>query len=186
MTRPREGLLIAAFAAIAVLVGGNAVGIRFSNRELDPLWGAGLRFALAATLLVAAMAVLRLKLPRGRALTGALLFGPSTLAAPSPSAIARSSNYTPGSVRPPCARAVETLLLAVLQVQERLRVVAVARALVPLVGVALMSHAPLRESLPLLSLLAAGQCVMHRSSDGARTPVPACPPGGDDRWGGGA
>ena len=37
MTRPREGLLIAAFAAIALLVGGNAVGIRFSNRELDPL-----------------------------------------------------------------------------------------------------------------------------------------------------
>ena len=31
--------------------------------------------ALAATVLVAAMAVLRLELPRGRALTGALLFG---------------------------------------------------------------------------------------------------------------
>jgi hypothetical protein len=64
-----------AFAAIAVLVGGNAVGIRFSNRELDPLWGAGVRFALAATLLVVAMALLRLELPSGRALTGALLFG---------------------------------------------------------------------------------------------------------------
>src|SRR4051812_37758514 len=75
MARPREGLLVAAFAAIAVLVGGNAVGIRFSNRELDLLWGAGLRFALAATVLVAAMVVLKLKLPRGRALTGALLFG---------------------------------------------------------------------------------------------------------------
>ena len=75
MPRPGEGVLIAAFAAIALLVGGNAVGIRFSNRELDPLWGAGLRFALAASLLVGAMAVLRLELPRGRALTGALLFG---------------------------------------------------------------------------------------------------------------
>src|SRR4051795_10562296 len=75
MPRPPEGLLMAAFAAVAVLVGGNAVGIRFSNRELDPLWGAGLRFALAAILLGAAMAVLRLKLPRGRARTGALVFG---------------------------------------------------------------------------------------------------------------
>ena len=91
--------MTAAFAAIAVLVGGNAVGIRFSNRELDPLWGAGLRFALAAIVLGAAMAVLRLELPRGRALTGALLFGSSTLAARSPSAITRSSSYTPGSVR---------------------------------------------------------------------------------------
>src|SRR3954462_6283772 len=75
MRRPREGVVIAAFAALAVLVGGNAVGIRFSNRELDPLWGAGLRFALAAIVLVAAMAVMKLRLPRGRALTGALLFG---------------------------------------------------------------------------------------------------------------
>src|SRR5918911_5018324 len=75
MPRPREGSLIGAFAATAALVGGNTVGIRFSNRELDPLWGAGLRFALAATLLGVVMAVLKLELPRGRALTGALLFG---------------------------------------------------------------------------------------------------------------
>jgi hypothetical protein len=39
-----------AFITMSVLAGGNAVAIRFSNRELDPLWGAGLRFLLAATL----------------------------------------------------------------------------------------------------------------------------------------
>src|SRR3954462_6700739 len=156
MPRPREGVLTAAFVAIAVLVGGNAVGIRFSNRELDPLWGAGLRFALAATVLAAAMAVLGLELPRGRALTGALLFGVLDVGG------AFGLGYFAlvelhagfGSILLALVP-LATRLLAVLEGQERLRVVAVAGTLVALVGVALMSSTPLRESLPLLSLLAA-------------------------------
>src|SRR3954469_3588097 len=155
MPRPREGVLIAAFAALAVLVGGNAVGIRFSNRELDPLWGAGLRFALAAVVLVAVMAVLRLELPRGRALTGALLFGVldvgGAFAFGYYALVALHAGF--GSILlallPPA-----TLLLAALQGQERLRVVAVTGPLVALVGVGLLSRAPLQDSLPLRSLLA--------------------------------
>lgn len=53
-----ERIVLAAFALNGVLAGGNAVGIRYSNRELEPLWGAGLRFALAAALLLALMAAL--------------------------------------------------------------------------------------------------------------------------------
>ena len=70
-----ERIALAAFVAGAVLAGGNAVAIRFSNRELDPLWGGGLRFSLAALLLIGVMAVLRLPFPRGRALAGAVLYG---------------------------------------------------------------------------------------------------------------
>jgi drug/metabolite transporter (DMT)-like permease len=155
MPRPPEGVVLAAFAAIAVLVGGNAVGIRFSNRELDPLWGAGLRFALAATVLAAVMAVLGLKLPRGRALTGALLFGVLDVGG------AFGLGYYAlvelhagfGSILLALVP-LATLLLAVLQRQERLRAVAGAGTVVALVGVALMSRAPLRESLPVLSVLA--------------------------------
>src|SRR3954467_1978877 len=156
MPRPREGVLVAAFAAIAVLVGGNAVGIRFRNRELDPLWGAGLRFALAAIVLGAAMAVLQLELPRGRALTGALLFGlldvGGAFALGYYALVELHAGF--GSILLALVP-LATLLLAVLHGQERLRVVAVAGTLVSLVGVALMSRAPLGESLPLLSLLAA-------------------------------
>lgn len=75
MTSPGERVALAAFVTQAVLAGGNAVGIRFSNRELAPLWGAGLRFSLAAALLLIVMAVLRLPFPRGRALTGSVLYG---------------------------------------------------------------------------------------------------------------
>jgi drug/metabolite transporter (DMT)-like permease len=139
-----------------VFVGGNAVGIRFSNRELDPLWGAGLRFGLAATVLVAAMAVLRLELPSGRALTGALLFGlldvGGAFALGYYALVELHAGF--GSILLALVP-LATLLLAVLHGQERLRVVAVAGTLASLAGVALMSRAPLRESLPLLSLLAA-------------------------------
>ena len=44
---------LAAFVTGSVLAGGNGVAIRFSNRELDPLWGAGLRFVIAALLMFA-------------------------------------------------------------------------------------------------------------------------------------
>ena len=70
-----ERVALTAFVTYAVLAGGNAVCIRFSNRELAPLWGASLRFALAAALLLAVMVLLRLAFPRGRALIGSLLYG---------------------------------------------------------------------------------------------------------------
>ena len=43
-----DRLALGAFAGAVVIGGSNFVAVRFSNRELDPLWGAGLRFALAA------------------------------------------------------------------------------------------------------------------------------------------
>jgi drug/metabolite transporter (DMT)-like permease len=70
-----ERVAVTAFVTYTVLAGGNAVGIRFSNRELAPLWGASLRFALAAGLFLAVMVVLRLAFPRGRPLLGSLLYG---------------------------------------------------------------------------------------------------------------
>jgi drug/metabolite transporter (DMT)-like permease len=68
-------LTLAAFALMTVVAGANAVAVRFSNFELPPFWGAFLRFAAAATIFWVIFLVMRLKLPRGRALTGALIYG---------------------------------------------------------------------------------------------------------------
>lgn len=64
-----------AFAFVVVLFGSNFVAIRLSNRYLDPLLGAGLRFSLAAVLLVAVVAALRIPWPRGKALRAAVHYG---------------------------------------------------------------------------------------------------------------
>lgn len=155
MSGDDDRVALAAFVMIALFAGGNAVGIRFSNRELAPLWGASLRFSLAAALLVAVMAMLRLALPRGRALAGALLYGLINFGASFALVYYALVQLHAGFGQTLLALVpLATLLLAVLQRQERLRVAAVVGTLLALVGVALMSRAPLRGSLPLPSLLA--------------------------------
>lgn len=147
---------MSAFVLGAVLAGGNAVAIRFSNRELDPLWGASLRFALASVLLVAVFLALRLALPRGRALAGAVAFGVLQFAATFGLAYYALVELHAGFGQILLALVpLLTLLLAVGQRQERLRLAAVAGTVLAFAGVAVMASAPLRESLPLVSVLAA-------------------------------
>jgi drug/metabolite transporter (DMT)-like permease len=150
-----ERVALGAFLVASVLAGGNAIGVRFSNRELSPLWGAGLRFALATTLLVALMAALRLAPPAGKALTGAVLYGALNFGAAFALVyygfveVHAGIGQTLLAVVP-----LATLLLAVLQQQERFRTEGILGAALALIGIAVLSHAPLRESVPLLSLLA--------------------------------
>lgn len=73
-TLPRPAVLVA-FVAVTVMIGGNMVGVRFSNRELDPFWGAASRFALGTLILAAYMVVRRIDVPRGRAFVGAMIYG---------------------------------------------------------------------------------------------------------------
>ena len=155
MAANRERVALASFITGSVLAGGNAVGVRFSNRELAPLWGAGLRFLVAAALLVAVMAALRQPPPRGRALTGALLYGLFNFGGAFALAYYGFVRVHAGLGQTLLALVpLATLLLAVVQRQERLRVAAVVGTLLALAGIAVMSRAPLQGSIPLLSLLA--------------------------------
>lgn len=152
MSRDRIALL--SFLASSVLAGGNAVAIRFSNRELDPLWGAGLRFAAAAGLLLIAMAVLRFPFPRGRALMGVVLYGVLNFAGAFALAYYGLLEIHAGLGQTLLALVpLLTLLIAVAWRQERLRAAAVVGTILALAGVTLISGASV-QSVPLLSLLA--------------------------------
>jgi drug/metabolite transporter (DMT)-like permease len=144
-----------AFVAMSLLAGGNAVAIRYSNRELAPLWGAGIRFALATALLGLVMLVLRLSLPRGPALTGAMLYGALAIGGAFALAYYGLVRIHGGVGQTLLALVpLATLFLAVAQRQERLRAGAIAGGLVALAGIAVMSNATIRADVPLLSLLA--------------------------------
>jgi drug/metabolite transporter (DMT)-like permease len=144
-----------AFVLSAVLAGGNGIGIRFSNRELEPLWGAGLRFALAAALFAVVMVAMRLTLPRGRALAGVVVFGLLQFAATYALAYYALVELHAGFGQILLALVpLMALLLATAQGQERLRLAALGGTILALAGVAVMSSAPLRDSLPALSVLA--------------------------------
>jgi len=174
VTRGRERLALIAFLAEATLASGNAVGVRFSNRELAPLWGAGLRFSLAALLLLAIMAALRLRIPRGRALVGAVLYG-LTIAGAFAFAYHALVQIHAGLGQTVLALVpLATLLLAVAQRQERLRLSGVVGCLLAVGGVAVVYGLSLGTPVPLLSLLAVlggvlcfaqGTVVLRRYSD---------------------
>jgi drug/metabolite transporter (DMT)-like permease len=154
MQLDRDGTALAAFIVGTVLAGGNAVGVRVSNRELDPLWGAGLRFLLAAGLLGAVMAVLRLTLPRSRALLGVLLYGALIFGGAFSFAYYALVRIHAGLGQTLLALVpLATLLLAVLQRQERLRLAAVVGTLLSIAGIGVISGVS-SESVPALSLLA--------------------------------
>ena len=80
---PREGTergrfdatTLLLFAGCVVLASGNFIAVRYSNLELEPMWGAGLRFALAAALFGLLAVVARAKAPLGHDRTLTLLYG---------------------------------------------------------------------------------------------------------------
>lgn len=76
-TRPcgPDALTLVAFGVLVVLIGANPLAVRFTNRAIPPLWGAGSRLALAAVVFFVYVLIRRVRLPRGRDLWGALLFG---------------------------------------------------------------------------------------------------------------
>jgi drug/metabolite transporter (DMT)-like permease len=147
---------LAAFVVGAIFAGGNGVAIRYSNRELDPLWGAGLRFLLAAVLFLALMAALRLPLPRGRALAGAVVFGLVQFAATYALAYYALVELHAGFGQILLALVpLMTLFLATAQRQEHFRLRSLVGAMLALVGVVVMSSGALEGPLPWLSVLAA-------------------------------
>jgi drug/metabolite transporter (DMT)-like permease len=138
-----DRLSLGAFIGAVFIGGSNFVAIRFSNRELDPLWGAGLRFALAAAVFGLLFAALRLSLPRGRELVLVATYGLLAFGA------AYGCLYWAMQEVPAGIAAVVlavgpllTLLLAVAHGMERLSARALVGALVALVGSAVIFFQP--------------------------------------------
>lgn len=170
---PRDPRVFLVFAAIVLVGGGNFVAVRFSNRELAPFWGAGLRFALAAMLLLALTRLAGWPLPRGRALVGAMLYG----------ALGFGASYAFmywGLLEAPAALAavttalvpLETLFLASALGLERLRVAGLGGAAVALAGTAIVFGDQLRAvSFGSLGALIAGSfCVAAATVAAKRFP----------------
>lgn len=141
---------------MVVLIGGtNFVAVRFSNQELAPFWGAGIRFAAAALLLFAIAAARGVPLPRGAALLVALIFGTLSFGA------SYAFIYW-GLVEAPAALAsvlvaltpLLTLLLARAQGLEALTWRGGIAATIALVGIAVVFGDQIRTAVSLISVLA--------------------------------
>jgi drug/metabolite transporter (DMT)-like permease len=134
------GSTLAAFAG-AVLIGGtNFIAVKFSNEEIDPLSGAALRFSAATVLLFLVVAIGRYGLPRGRSLVGVAVYG----------ALGIGISYAllyyavvglgagPTSVVV-AATPLATLVLAVLQKQERMTGRGIVGGVLAVIGIGVLS-----------------------------------------------
>lgn len=147
--------ILLAFAGVVILAGSNIVAVRFSNRELDPFWGAGIRFLGASLILWVLVARGRYPLPKGRALGGALVYGILSFL------IAYAFFYW-GSQEVPAglggtimaAVPLLTVMFAAAHRLERLRLRGVVGAVVALTGIAIMSSGALAGDVSLVSVLA--------------------------------
>jgi drug/metabolite transporter (DMT)-like permease len=68
-----------AFGIFILVVGGGSVAIRMTYAELAPFWSATFRFALAALVFWGLVYFRKIRLPKGRALLGAVVFGTLTV-----------------------------------------------------------------------------------------------------------
>jgi drug/metabolite transporter (DMT)-like permease len=174
-----DQLALAAFLAAVVIGGSNFVAVRYSNRELDPIWGAGLRFALAAAVFGVLFAALRLRLPRGRALGVLLLYGLLGFAAAYGCLYWAMQEVTAGVAAVVLAIGpLLTLLLAVAHRMERLGARTLGGAAIAIAGSALIFFQPGEtrfggRSLALLGLaaLCASEAVVISKLAGRQHPV---------------
>jgi drug/metabolite transporter (DMT)-like permease len=153
--RSIDRVTLVAFALVVLFFGANWIGMRFSNRELPPLWGATLRFVAASLLLLALVRARGIPLPRGPALTGAVVFG----------TLAFGVNFTlayPGLVHVPAGMGsvfyatvpLSTLLLANALRLEPFRTRALVGALLAIAGAAVVFRDQLSLDVPALAMAA--------------------------------
>jgi drug/metabolite transporter (DMT)-like permease len=147
--------ILLAFAGVVLLAGTNIVAVRFSNRELDPFWGAGVRFLGASSILWALVAAGRHPIPKGRDLRGALVYGILSFTV-AYAFFYWGSQEVPAGLGGTIMASVPllTVMFAAAHRLERLRLRGVLGAVIALMGIALMSSGALAGDVSLLSVLA--------------------------------
>ena len=149
------GRTLTLFAVAVTLGGANFIGVRFSNRELDPFWGAALRFCLAALLFIAIAAVLKLRWPRGRQLVYTMLYGFLSFGMFFSLMYWALVRVTAGVATVVMAIVpLVTLLLAAAHGLEKLGLRSVLGSVLAIAGILWMTNGPDEVILPFTALLA--------------------------------
>ena len=162
MSTIRDRRTMLAFVAMSVLGGGNAVGVRFSNRELEPFYGASIRFFFAMVVAIVVVRWVGHPLPRGRALLGPVLFGALNFGGAFAFAYLGLVEIQAGLGQTILALVpLATLLLAVAVRQEQMTAWGMVGTLLAVAGIAVVSGAGVGDAVPfvpLLYLIAASFC----------------------------
>jgi drug/metabolite transporter (DMT)-like permease len=145
-----------------VLIGGaNFIAVKFSNQELDPLFGAALRFTAAAVLLLLISRVFGYAMPRGRAALGAALYGLLGFGVSYALMYYAVQGLGAGPTSVIAAAVpLATLVLAVLHRQETLHARGVVGGVMALAGISILSLRSLETDLKASYVIAAVLAVL--------------------------
>jgi drug/metabolite transporter (DMT)-like permease len=150
-----------------VLFGGlNAIAVKQTVAELDPEWGAALRFVAAGLIFSVLTVSRRRSFPRGRAFGGAVLYGLLGFAAAFGLIYPGLRQVQAGTASVVIALSpLVTYGLAVAQRQEHFRVQALLGALVALAGTAIVFLDQLGAAVPIgsLALVAIGMVCLSEA-----------------------
>lgn len=151
--RPDQVTLLAFFGI--VLIGGvNAIGVSQTVKELAPFWGAGMRFVVAGLIMAAIVVLLHRSFPRGRSLTGAMLYGVVAFAASYGFAYLGLLETPPGTAAVLIAIVpLLTFALAIAQGQERFRLQGLVGGIIAVAGVAIVFADRVSANVPATSLV---------------------------------
>lgn len=151
-SRPNR-IVVAAFLALVVFAGANAIGVRFVLREMGPFWSASIRFALAGLLLAGYMFATNRPFPRGDRLIGTALFGILGFALAYAFLYQALKDAPAGTTMLMLAIVpLLTVLLAAMQGIERPRLLGLAGASLAAVGIVVVSANQISLNVPFVSL----------------------------------
>lgn len=153
--RRPDRITLAAWLLSIVIGGGNAVGVRLTVLELDPFWGAAVRFATAGLIFAAAVLILRPSIGSRGSVVGAVLYGIVSFGA-SYAFLYWGFQETPAGTGQVLIAIVPlaTFVLAIAHGLERFRWRGLIGALIALVGVAVVFADQISADVQFLSLLA--------------------------------
>jgi drug/metabolite transporter (DMT)-like permease len=156
MTQNVDTNIYLAFANAVLIGGANFVAVSFSNMELPPLFGAALRFALAALLFFFIMRISGVSLARGRAAAGAAIYGLLGFGVAYACLYYALVGLAAGTVAVIMAAVpLFTLIMAVLLGQERLSLQGILGGVLAITGITVLSLGTLGGDLNPSYLIAA-------------------------------
>lgn len=153
-SRPDTRTLIA-FISVVILLGVNFVAVRFSNFELDPFWGATLRFGTGTLILLLIMRLKHLGFPQGQALRASLVYGLLSFGV-SYALVYWALLYVPSGMTAVLFATLPlmTLVLASLIGLERLTWRNILGGIVAIAGISIIFSQQLQRAVPIIPILA--------------------------------
>ena len=150
---PSDRVILVAFLVFVVFAGANAIGVRIVLQEMGPFWAAAIRFAVAGMLLAAYTLATRRHRPRGDQLIGTVLFGVFGFGLAYLFLYEALKDAPAGTTMLMLAIVpLLSVLLAIAQGIERIRLLGLAGAGLAAVGILVVSADQVSLNVPVLSL----------------------------------